>query len=148
MSRNFSRNRSRRAFTLVELLVVIAIIGLLAGIVGVNVMKGLKKGRQARATADISNIASACDMFKIDMGYYPSSIEDLITPPADDLKWDGPYLKEPRLPVDPWGSFYDYELDNISYTITSWGSDRQEGGVEEAKDIDNHGEDLGGSGQF
>ena len=143
-----SRKRRIDAFTLVELLVVIAIIGLLAGIVGVNVMKGLKKGRQTRAKADISNIANACDMFKIDMGYYPQSIEDLISPPADSMKWDGPYLKEQRIPLDPWGAPYDYQLDNYGYTITSWGSDGQEGGMDEAMDIDNHGDDYGDQGQY
>jgi general secretion pathway protein G len=137
-----SRSKER-GFTLVELLVVIAIIGLLAGIVGVNVVGKMRKARQMKARADIENISSACDMFKIDTARYPNDLMELIQPPADSLRWDGPYLDKTTEPLDPWDNPYQYYVDSQGYTIVSYGADGVEGGEDENMDISNHDEELG-----
>ena len=134
----------KEGFTLVELLVVIAIIGLLASIVGVNVMSRMRKARQTKAKMDIRNIETACTMFRIDNARYPNSIDDLFAPPADLRNWDGPYLKENALPIDPWGTPYQYYSDGNDLTIMSFGADGVEGGEDEARDISNHEDDTMG----
>ena len=135
------RSPSKGGFTLVELLVVIAIIGLLASIVGINVMGRMKKARQTKARADIMNIAACCDMFKIDNARFPESLDELANPAGDLQNWDGPYLKEGTgIPMDPWNRPYLYFLDGRGYTIKSLGADGQEGGDEENMDVDNLGQ--------
>ena len=136
--------KRERGFTLVELLVVIAIIGLLASIVGINVVKSLKKARQVKAKAQIRIIADAVKMFKIDNARFPDSLEDLVAQPASAMNWDGPYLDENVVPPDPWGGPYNYTLDSYdSFTVTSYGADGQQGGDGEGQDISNHDAALG-----
>jgi len=130
-----NRGARRQAFTLVEMLLVVAIIGILAAII---VPKISGKGEEARikaATADISNIGTALDMFEVDVGHYPTGkngLQDLIAPPRDAQNWKGPYLKDATgLPKDPWGRSYVYEFPGRhslnSYDLTSTGPDGQLG---------------------
>ena len=44
-----------------------------------------------------------------------------------------PYIK--KVPVDPWGSDYIYELDGSDYVLISMGADKEEGGTGKDKDI-------------
>ena len=41
-----------------------------------------------------------------------------------------PYLKNGKIPKDPWGQDYRYEYDEDSgnFLIISWGADRKPGG--------------------
>ena len=82
------------------------------------------------------------DFFKIDTARYPDSLEELMQPSADSANWDGPYLKQQTVPLDPWGRQYLYALDRDGYTIKSFGADGMEGGDEEALDITNHDADY------
>ena len=59
-----------RGFTLIELLVVIAIIGMLAGIIIVNVNSARIKSRDARRKADLESIRSALEMYADANGTY------------------------------------------------------------------------------
>jgi len=62
----------KKAFTLIELLVVITIIGILAGLIIVNVSKARAKARDAERKSDISAIAVALELYYDDNGEYPS----------------------------------------------------------------------------
>ncbi len=55
-------NKSK-GFTLIELLVVIAIIGILAGIVLINVNKARNKGSDAAIEAGLSQLRSAAEVY-------------------------------------------------------------------------------------
>lgn len=133
----------RGAFTLVELMVVIGIIGLLAGIVGVNVMNNIKKGKIATAKAQIKIFNDAVIQYKLDTGLYPEYLEDLVVEPPDVPNWaKGGYLQNAvEIPLDPWNFEYGYELasgsEEYDYLIYSLGADGEEGGEDEDKDIYN-----------
>jgi len=58
-------------FTLIELLVVIAIIGILAGVVVVNVGSAQAKARDAKRISDMKAIQTALEMYYDDNGVYP-----------------------------------------------------------------------------
>ena len=66
-----------RGFTLIELLVVLVVLGLLAGLVGPQVMKHLGESKVKTAKLQIEEIAVALDMFRIDVDRYPTTEENL-----------------------------------------------------------------------
>lgn len=112
------RKRIRRqmkadaGFTLIELLVVLAIIGLLASIATPQVLKHLDGAKLSTAKVQVQNLSSAMDVFKLDVGRYPSTEEGLnalVQAPASASGWNGPYIKKGSGLTDPWGVPYNYK---------------------------------------
>jgi general secretion pathway protein G len=108
------RRPARRdaGFTLLELLVVIAILGLLIGMVAPAVLRQLGNARTSVAHQSIERLGSVLDMYKLDVGDYPSTeqgLQALVQQPTDVSNWNGPYLKDDRLPVDAWNHPYVYQ---------------------------------------
>jgi general secretion pathway protein G len=135
-------NRNERGFTLIELLVVLAILGLLAAIIGPQVIKYLGSSRTQTAQIQTKNIAAALELFKLDAGRYPSSAEGLgalVKAPPSDPSWNGPYIADAAALNDPWGKPYLYKLpgDHGEVDVYSFGSDGAAGGTGEAKDVGN-----------
>ena len=144
-------NRSRRrpvrlhgddGFTLVEMLVVITIIGLVMGLIGPRVLNYLGEAKVKTAKLQIESFGSALDLFYLDVGRYPSASEGLTAlaeRPGNATVWNGPYLKNASVPLDPWGHAYIYRSpgEKGPYEIVSFGSDGQEGGTGTATDISN-----------
>ncbi len=132
---------SVRGFTLLELLVVMVILGLLAGYVGPKYFAQIGKSEVKVARAQIDALDKSLDQFRLDNGHYPS-LEDgliaLVTRPASEARWDGPYLKK-SVPQDPWGHPYIYRIpgEHGEYELLSYGKDGQQGGEGEAADITN-----------
>lgn len=63
--------KNKKGFTLVELLVVIAIIGILASI-GIVAISGARiKARDAKRVSDLTQIASALELYYADQAAYP-----------------------------------------------------------------------------
>jgi general secretion pathway protein G len=92
-------------FTLLELLVVIAILGLLAALVGPQLFKTLGGAKTKLASQQIDNIGGALDLYKLDVGSYPTTdqgLAALTTKPTDVESWNGPYIKSGTVPPDPW----------------------------------------------
>jgi general secretion pathway protein G len=106
-------NRPRRddhGFTLLELLVVIAILGLLIGLVAPAALRQLGSARTSVAKQSIERISGVLDLFKLDIGGYPSTdqgLRALVERPTDAPNWNGPYVKG-NVPVDPWNHQYVY----------------------------------------
>jgi general secretion pathway protein G len=102
--------RDDRGFTLLELLVVIAILGLLIGLVAPAALRQLGSARTSVAKQSIERIASVLDLYKLDIGGYPTTdqgLRALIEPPSGVSNWNGPYVKG-AMPVDPWNHPYVY----------------------------------------
>ena len=64
-------------FTLIELLVVMVIMGLLVALVGPNLLSQVDKAKPKIARTQIVNYATAVEMFKLDVGRYPTEDEGL-----------------------------------------------------------------------
>ena len=131
--------RRDRGFSLIELIVVLVILGLLATVVGPKVMNKLGKGKGEIAKVQIADLKSALDLFRFDVGRYPTSaegLEALNTNPGVN-NWDGPYLTKKTLPKDPWGREYQYRAPGEHDDVDIWslGADGSEGGESENGDI-------------
>ncbi|MBK1702605.1 type II secretion system major pseudopilin GspG [Thiococcus pfennigii] len=127
-------------FTLVELLVVLAILGLLAGLVGPQVMKFLGSSKTKTAQLQIADLAATMDLYRLEVGRYPTSdegLEALVSDPGSVPNWNGPYLKKGKVPEDPWGNDYLYRFpgEHGTFDIWSLGADGREGGDGENADI-------------
>jgi len=128
-------------FTLLELLVVLVIIGLLAGYVGPKYFSQIGKSEVKAARAQIDALGKALDHFRLDSGHYPSTeqgLASLIQRPANEAKWDGPYLSK-AIPPDPWGNAYVFIMpgEHGEYDLLSYGKDGRPGGEGEAAEITN-----------
>jgi general secretion pathway protein G len=135
-----SAHRAARGFTLLELLVVIAIIGLLATVVGPKVMDIFDKSKSKVARLQIGEIDKSLQVFKLDVGRYPTSAEGLqalVSKPGGAGGWNGPYMQE--LPTDPWGNPYRYANPgpNGGVEILTLGADNAPGGEGENADLRN-----------
>jgi general secretion pathway protein G len=122
-------------FTLIELLVVITILGILAALIVPRVMDRPDQARVIAAKADIAAIVGALKLYKLDNGTYPTSDQGLAAltkkPDRGDIprNWKpGGYVE--RLPVDPWGTDYQYLNPGIrsEVDVFSFGADRKPGG--------------------
>ena len=132
----------QKGFTLLEMLVVLVIIGLLAGLVGPQLMGRVDTSRQTAAETQGRMLKSALDTMRLDIGRYPNSSEGLaalVQRPGSMASWNGPYLKGSVVPNDPWGNAYVYRSPGRQgpYDIVSYGADGQEGGAGLASDIAN-----------
>ena len=100
-------------FTLLEILVVIAILGLLIGLVAPAVLRQLGGARVNIAKQSIERIGSILDLYKLDVGSYPSTEQGLTAlsaQPTGVSNWNGPYLKGDNAPVDAWNHPYQYRM--------------------------------------
>src|ERR1700756_970010 len=88
--------RRQRGFTLLELLVVLAILGLLIGLVAPAALRQLGSAKEKIAHQSIERRASVLDIYKLDVGTYPTTeqgLEALLVRPEGVEHWSGPYLK-------------------------------------------------------
>lgn len=136
----FKRRQTALGFTLVELLVVLAILGLLAGLVGPQVMKFLGSSKSKTAHLQIADLAATLDLYRLEVGRYPTTSEGLgalVANPGNVPNWNGPYLKKGEVPKDPWGNDYSYRLpgEHGAFDIWSLGADGREGGEGEDADV-------------
>ena len=146
----------RRAFTLIEVLLVIAILVVL-GTVSVVAYSRIKQGADKKAAKLlIGQTVDAVSLYQINMNKFPDSdqgLQALNDAPEDEKdlqKWKdggGPFLKDGKIPLDPWGNELKYELleqtgttSGPPFRVLSYGPDGQEGGDD---DISSYEEKTG-----
>ena len=136
-----SRPSKSTGFTLVELLVVLAILTLLAGLVGPRVLGQLGGAKSKTASVQIADIEKSLELFKLDVGRFPTTDEGLsalISKPGSLPGWNGPYLKGGTVPADPWGKPYKYTNPGSgTVELLSLGADGTPGGEGENADVKN-----------
>ena len=121
-------------FTLIEILVVMAIIAMLAVMVAPNLFNQQAGAMRDVARTEISTLEAALDIYRLDVGEYPDSLEGLMEDDTDRASWNGPYLRR-AVPMDPWDNEYVYEATGREFTLISYGADSMRGGEEDDADI-------------
>ena len=130
---NFQLQRSD-GFTLIEILVVMAIIAMLAVMVAPNLFNQQAGAMRDVARTEISTLEAALDIYRLDVGEYPDSLDGLMEDDTDRASWNGPYLRR-GVPTDPWDNEYVYEGNGREFTLISYGADGMSGGEEDDADI-------------
>ncbi|MEM9667521.1 MAG: type II secretion system major pseudopilin GspG [Pseudomonadota bacterium] len=145
-------NRSKRemervseaGYSLLEILVVLAIIASLAALVGPRLIGQVDKSKVTTAKVQIEMLETALTDYYTEVGILPNAsegLEVLVKNVTNHDRWRGPYLDidaGESLPLDPWGSPYQYRPPSGPGqigTIFSMGADRQIGGSGQDADI-------------
>ena len=140
------RTESRRGgFTLIEIMAVVLIIGLLTTLVGIAIVPQIDKSRVSTARVQVRMLDAAIETYRMDSAVFPTTeqgLDALVREPADARNYQtGGYLRQRRIPVDPWGNAYQYESpgqhNDHSYDLWSWGADGAAGGEGNETDIGN-----------
>jgi len=141
-SRRNKRNKNKQGgFTLMELLVVLAILGLLMSLVGPRVLNQLGGAKTKTAAIQIKDLEQALEMYKLDVGRFPSTsdgLKALNEKPGGATGWNGPYLKS-DVPLDPWKREYNYKYpgERGELDIFTYGQNGTPGGEGEDADVGN-----------
>lgn len=114
-------------YTLMELLVVLAILGLLTAIATPYAIHYLENAKVRTAKAEIGNISTGLDLFRLDVGRYPTTEEGLpalVQAPSNLENWNGPYMKRQGAFNDPWGKPYLYRSpgEHGEFDLYTYGS--------------------------
>ena len=136
-----AKRGSIRGFTIIELMIVLVILGLLAGLVGPQLLNRLDTSKVAAADTQIKMLRSALQTYRLDVGSYPTTAQGLaaLMSPPDEVAayWRGPYLDD-ALPDDPWRHPYQYEapVNNLQgFVLYSFGADSAKDGEGDNADI-------------
>jgi len=124
----------KAGFTLLEMLVVLVIMGLLAGLVGPQLLSRVDTSKVSAASTQARILKASLETMRLDVGRFPTKEEGLEllnkTPKDERLarRWHGPYLSE-DVPMDPWGNPYVYAPESdTTILLYSLGADGQPGG--------------------
>ena len=130
--------------SLIEIMVVIVIIGLLATIIVINVLPSQNRAMLEKARAEIGQLESALEMYRLTMNTYPTTEQglDVLVVAPDDARLaarfpEGGFIN--RLPEDPWGNDYQYLTPGEfgRFDVWSFGADGLAGGEGDDADIGN-----------
>jgi general secretion pathway protein G len=112
--------------TLIELLVVLVILGLFSTIGFQAFFPKIDQAKHQTTRTQMDIIALALDSYRLDVGDYPAALTDLVQ--SSSPRWKGPYLQNRRIPKDPWGNEYVYQVKDGggAFDLASTGDGKQE----------------------
>ena len=136
--RTRTRRPGQRGFTILEILIVFILIAGLMAFVAPKIFQQSQKANWQQAQLKLRTLAGEIEMYKLEVGRYPESLQALAKQPPGVDRWNGPYAKEDEL-KDAWGNDYRYQVPgtNKPFDLVSLGADGREGGEGENRDIVN-----------
>lgn len=137
MPRRARPRRAARGFSLLELLVVLAILAMIATFAAPQLFKWLGGAKSDTARVQLEALGTGIDLYRLEVGSYPPDLQGLVERPPGVERWNGPYLKKPVVPRDPWDREYIYRYpgEHGDYDLYSRGADGAAGGEGENSDV-------------
>ena len=136
---------NKNGFTLIEILVVVLIISILAGIVGLSVLRHPGEAKVTATKLQMKIFKSALQLYRMEQNHYPTQEQGLkalcvkpVSVPMPEKYPPEGYLDSLKLPKDPWNHDYIFLSPGRSqepYEIISYGSDGEPNGKDDAADI-------------
>ena len=109
------KKRYSKGFTILEIMAVVIIIGILGGMVAINVFGKVDDAKVKTTKASLKILDDAVTQFKLDTGRFPTEEEGLkalVEKPTDVTSYpEGGYLKTKQVPKDAWGHEFIYHLN-------------------------------------
>ena len=100
---------SDEGFTLLEVLLILFLMMILVYQVAPHFTSSESLVRVKADSANRMQIEGAVELYRLDTGEIPGSIEDLISPVTEVRGWRGPYMEQAL--VNPMKGAAPYELD-------------------------------------
>lgn len=128
------RQTARRGFTLIEVMLVLVILAAIAGIAVYSLSGTQASAYKKTAQAQINTLKTQLDMYKLNTGSYPTTLDALHEQPsdiADPTRWEQ-VSRDPIKP-DPWNHKFEYKVSGDSFEIHSLGPDGQSGTDDDIK---------------
>jgi general secretion pathway protein G len=132
-------HRRQRGFTILEIVIVFILLAGIMAFVGPKIFEQMGKAKSSEAKIRIQHLAGQIEIYKLEVGKYPSGLADLVKQPGGtEGKWNGPYAKDTDL-KDAWGNDYKFAIPGTgkAYDLTSLGADGKDGGEGENRDVTN-----------
>ncbi len=147
MQRSMAKQATQRGFTLIEIIAVLVLLAFILMILAPNIFNQMKKGQQKAVKIQIEAVKNALNAYYLDNATFPTTeqglralLEKPSIPPVPE-NWDGPYLEDKKVPVDPWNTQLRYQVPGVhnpdKYDLYSLGPDKAEGGADVNADIGN-----------
>lgn len=130
----------QNGFTLMEMLVVLVLIGLIAAVAIPQITRLLGSAKSKAAIIQLETLSNSLRYYQLDTGAYPTTEEGLKIlweSNGDIAGWNGPYIRQEKQILDPWGRAFEYRAPGevAPFDLISLGADGVEGGEGEDADI-------------
>ncbi|MGQ9367944.1 type II secretion system major pseudopilin GspG [Azospirillum sp. ST 5-10] len=135
------RRRDERGVTLLEMLLVLVILGMVVAVLAApQLFRQLGSAKQKMAAVQLETLAGALDLYRLEVGRYPTQQEALtalVERPSGVSGWNGPYLKKLDALKDPWGQSFVYRIpgQHGDFDLYTLGADQTVGGDGENRDV-------------
>jgi general secretion pathway protein G len=127
--------RNQAGMTLIEILIVLAIVAGMGTLLFQGVFKNFFKSQVTETKIIIGKVSQALQLYYVDCGSYPTSLDGLIENTGGECKAWGPEPYLDKFPKDAWKTDLIYEVNGATYTLKSLGKDKKEGGSGNDADI-------------
>jgi general secretion pathway protein G len=130
--------RRQRGFTILEIVIVFILLAGIMAFVGPKIFEQMGRAKSSEAKIRIQQLVGQIEMYRLEVGRYPDSLQSLVKQPAGVDRWNGPYAKDTDL-KDAWGNDYRFTIPgtNKGFDLVSLGADNKEGGEGENRDVSN-----------
>lgn len=106
-----ARFDAEKGFTIWELLIVLFLVGLLLGGVVPQYEGSREKTSEKIDLTNIKLIQGAAQLYRLDIGVFPTTVDDLMLNPTGASLWRGPYLEQ--WPKNPFSQTKAYVIDGL-----------------------------------
>jgi len=80
------------------------------------------QARRMAAATQLRALKGPLEVYRLDMGRYPDTLDGLRMRPSNTPKWNGPYIDR-EIPLDAWANPIQYRRSGDKFELWSFGPD-------------------------